>query len=108
MSHGENEQFKIVNLAPNDYSPQCIRFSPKGTVLTCFECASSRNPVLNLVSMFGLSYIPDWVLCECAIDTEFSEQCLSKPLSLTAMQTEIQFCLNEIVGNGSNIDSIWR
>eukprot|EP01083_Nonionella_stella_P084989 235363_1 len=51
-----------------------------------FLAASSRNPVLNLVSMLGLSDIPDWVLCECGINKVYDEECLMKPLSIKQME----------------------
>ena len=41
-----------------------------------FMCASSRNPVLNLLAMFGLTDIPDWILCECGVNRKYDDtQC---------------------------------
>ena len=51
-----------------------------------FCCASSRNPVLNLLAMFGLTDIPDWILCECGIDTVYNDECLMKPFGLKEME----------------------
>ena len=50
-----------------------------------FKCASSRNPVLNLLSMINLTDIPDWVLFECGLINKYDKNvnCFNKIIKNT-------------------------